>query len=206
MFLNQFHTVCQKIKTEFFGKLGNCNVFSAQNQVVSKKKQVFTEIETDFSAEVGNSNVFSAQNQVVSKKKKRSSPKLRLIFRPKSEIQTFEGGLFSFGRGLFSIFHKKSVSKAPKTGDFAYFTSQWGRLEPPRPTLLAEHPFLGVLFASLSSCWATAMDRLLGLVEKPACKFGNGTGIQQSFDHQLDALPLSYIKFVQVYYHRFAPG
>ena len=32
----------------------------------------------------GNSNVFSAQNQVVSKKKKRSSPKLRLIFRPKS--------------------------------------------------------------------------------------------------------------------------
>ena len=40
----------------------------------------------------GNSNVFFAQIQVVSKKKKkkkRSSPKLRLIFRPKSEIQTF---------------------------------------------------------------------------------------------------------------------
>ena len=35
--------------------------------------------------------VFSAQKHVVSKKKKkkRSSPKLRLIFRPKSEIQTF---------------------------------------------------------------------------------------------------------------------
>ena len=34
-------------------KFGNSNVFSAQNQVVSKKKKkVFTEIETDFSAEI----------------------------------------------------------------------------------------------------------------------------------------------------------
>ena len=45
-----------------------------------KKKKVFTKIETDVSAEIGNSNVFFAQIQVVSKKK-RSSPKLRLIFR-----------------------------------------------------------------------------------------------------------------------------
>ena len=38
------------------------------------------------------------------KKKKRSSPKLRLILRPNSGIQTFEGGLFSYGGGggLFS--------------------------------------------------------------------------------------------------------
>ena len=33
--------------------------------------------------------LFFAQNQVVSKKKKRFSPKLRVIFRPKSEIQAF---------------------------------------------------------------------------------------------------------------------
>ena len=51
--------------------------FSAQNL---KNSDVFTEMETEFSAEIENSNVFSAQNQVVSKKK-RSSPKLRLIFR-----------------------------------------------------------------------------------------------------------------------------
>ena len=38
LFLNQFHTVCPKIETEFLGKLGNLNVFSAQEQVVSKKK------------------------------------------------------------------------------------------------------------------------------------------------------------------------
>ena len=58
LFLNQNHTVCRKIETEFLGKLGNSNVFSAQKQVVSKKQ----------------------------KTKKRSSPKSRLIFRPKSEI------------------------------------------------------------------------------------------------------------------------
>ena len=51
---NQFHTVCPKIETKFLRKLGNSKVFSAQKQVVSKKKKkkVFTEIETDFSAEI----------------------------------------------------------------------------------------------------------------------------------------------------------
>ena len=96
-----------------------------------KKKKVFTEIETDFSAEIRNSKVFSAQNQMVSIKK-RSSPKFRLILWPNSEIQTFEGGCFPMG-GLFSIFHKKSASKPPKTCDFAYFTSQWGARAPPPP-------------------------------------------------------------------------
>ena len=42
--------------------------------------------------------LFFAQNQVVSKKKKkkRSSPKLRVIFRPKSEIQAFSAGFVRF--------------------------------------------------------------------------------------------------------------
>ena len=60
LFLNQFHTVCPKIETKFLGNLGISNVFSAKIRWSPKKK-----------------------------KKKRSSPKLRLIFRPKSEIQTF---------------------------------------------------------------------------------------------------------------------
>ena len=125
-----------------------------------QKKKVLIGIGTDFSAEIGNSNVFSAQNQVVSKKKKKKKKKglhrnwdwffgrnrkFERFFRPKSgglqnkkglhrnwdwfflpnpEIQTFEGG-------LFSIFHKKSASKPPKTCDFAYFTSQWGGSSPP---------------------------------------------------------------------------
>ena len=41
------------------------------------------------------------------------------------------------GGGLFSIFHRKSASKAQKACDFAYFTSQWGgaRALPPPPWL-----------------------------------------------------------------------
>ena len=101
---------------------------------LSPKKKVFTDFDTDFSAKIGNSNVFSAQFQVISKKK-RSSPILRLEFRPKSEIRTFDGGCFPMG-DLFSIFHQKSASKAPKTCDFAYFTSQWGSYSPPRPPWL----------------------------------------------------------------------
>ena len=113
--------VCPKIETKFLGKLGNSKVFSAQNQVVSKKKKVFTEIESDFLAENRYSKVFSAQNQVASKKKK-SSPKLRLMFRPISEIQTFEGGLFSYGGAIFiwpqkhqkhAILHTSQGARAP---------------------------------------------------------------------------------------------
>ena len=81
--------VFTEIESEFWAGIGNSNGFSAQNQVIfkkQKKKKVFTEIKIDFSAEIGNSNDFSAQNQVVTKK--RSSPKLRVIFQPKSEIRT----------------------------------------------------------------------------------------------------------------------
>ena len=36
--------------------------------------------------------------------------------------------------GLFSIFHRKSASKAQKACDFAYFTNQWGGARaPPAP-------------------------------------------------------------------------
>ena len=67
--------------------------------------------------------------------KKRSSPKFREMFLPISQIQTFEGGSFRMGGGLFSIFHRKSASKAQKTCDFAYFTSQWGGGSSPPPPL-----------------------------------------------------------------------
>ena len=45
--------VFTEIESDFSAEIGNSNVFSTQNQVVSKKKKkkVFTEIESDFSAE-----------------------------------------------------------------------------------------------------------------------------------------------------------
>ena len=50
------------------------------------------------------------------------------------KFKRLRGGSFGMG-GLFSIFHRKSASKAQKTCDFAYFTSQWGGSSPPRPPL-----------------------------------------------------------------------
>ena len=102
----------------------------------NKKKKVFTEIESDFPAEIGNSKVFSAQNQVVSKKKKkRSSPQLRVIFRPISQIQSFEGGCFRTGGGAIFHFSQKIGLKSTKNIRFCILHKPMGGLEPPRPPL-----------------------------------------------------------------------
>ena len=103
LFLNQFHTVCPKIETKFLEKLGNSNVFSAQNQVVSKKekKKVFTEIETDFSAKFGNSNVW--------------------------------GGAVFLWAGYFQFFTKNRPQKHQKRAILHTSQSNDGGLEPPPP-------------------------------------------------------------------------
>ena len=88
--------VYAKVQSDFSAEIQNSKVFSAQNKVISKKKKkkkVYAKVQSDFSAEIQNSKVFSAQNKVISKKKnkkkKRSTPKFRVIFRPKSKIQRF---------------------------------------------------------------------------------------------------------------------
>ena len=55
--------------------------------VLESESHGLSEIEKNFSAKIGYSNGFSAPKQVIFTKK-RSSPKLRRVFRPKSEIQT----------------------------------------------------------------------------------------------------------------------
>ena len=70
-------------------------------------------------------------------------PKLRRIFWPKSEIQTVLPAelrqlLHSFGTKFFwgvavFISWTKIGPKALKTSDFAYFSGQWGGVEPPVP-------------------------------------------------------------------------
>ena len=113
LFLNQNYTVCPKIETEFLGKLGNSNVFSAQKQVVSKKK------------------------------KRRSSPQLRRILRPKSDIQTFLqatsrhvlhnfGTQFPMGGDCFQFFTKNRLQKHQKRA--ILHTSQANGRAPPPPS------------------------------------------------------------------------
>ena len=91
-------------------------LFQPKNRF-SPKKKVFTEIETDFSGKIGNSNAF-----------------LGRFTTSTSQLQH----PISFGGGLFSFFHQKPASKAPKTCDFAYFTGQWVFASPPLATLLAQ--------------------------------------------------------------------
>ena len=76
------------------------------------------------------------------KKKKRSSPKFRLIFRPNSQIQTFEGGLFSNGGGAIFHFLYKIGLKSTKNIDFAYFIFHT-RAPPPLATLLGFSQYFG---------------------------------------------------------------
>ena len=113
----------RKFKAFFRPKLGDLQK--------KKKKKVFAKIQSDFSAEIQNSNLFSAQNQVISKKKKKglrqNSGRFFFQFR---KFKRLRGALFVWV-GLFSIFHRKSASKAQKTCDFAYFTSQWGGARAP---------------------------------------------------------------------------
>ena len=66
------------------------------------------------------------------KKKKGLRQNSGRFFSQFRKFKRLRGGSFRMG-GLFSIFHGKSASKAQKTCDFAYFTSQWGGLEPPPP-------------------------------------------------------------------------
>ena len=97
--------------------------FEAQNL---KNSDVFTKIESDFSAEIGNSSPHSGGLQ--KKKKKRSSPRLRVIFRPKSEIQTFFSPKFRWSPKK----KKKKVFTKIKT-DFSLDSlrlGRWGGMHP----------------------------------------------------------------------------
>ena len=68
------------------------------------------------------------------KKKKRPSPKLRLLFHPISQIQTFEGGLFSNGGAIFH-FSQKIGLKSTRSMRFCILHKPMGELEPPPPPL-----------------------------------------------------------------------
>ena len=87
--------------------------------------------------------------------------KLKRFFRPN------HGNSFTTSSPnprLFSFFEQKSASKALKTCDFAYFSGQWGGLEPPRPWLRYWCPVCSIhAFMAVASCWMPHYTALIEL-------------------------------------------
>ena len=81
--LSDFVQFILKIETDFSAKIGISNSFSAQKQMISKKKKVFTEIKTQFSTKIGISNAFSGRITT-------STSQLRVVS---------QAGLFGSGSG-----------------------------------------------------------------------------------------------------------
>ena len=66
-------------------------------------------------------------------KKKRSSPKFRAIFLPISQVQTFEGGLFSYGGGYFPFFTENRPQKHKNHAILHTSQANGGGSSPPPP-------------------------------------------------------------------------
>ena len=66
---------------------------------------------------------FRPKSGGLQKKKKKVFAEIGSDFSAKFGNSNVSGGAVFLWGGLFSIFHKKSASKALKTCDFAYFTS-----------------------------------------------------------------------------------
>ena len=95
--------VFAKIQSDFSAKIQNSNFFSAQNQVISKKK------------------------------KKRALPKFKAIFLPKfRKFKRFRGGSFRMGGAVFN-FSQKIGLKSTKNMRFCILHKPMRGLEPPPP-------------------------------------------------------------------------
>ena len=111
LLLNQFHTVCTKIETKFFGSLVNLMVFPLKTRWSPKKKRkVFTDFETDFLAEISISKLFFAQ----------TSKRLR-------------GAFFLWGGAIFNFSSKIDFKTTKKVRFCILHKPMGGARAPPAP-------------------------------------------------------------------------
>ena len=143
--LYDFGRFILKIETEILAKIGNSNAFSAQKAgdlKKNRKKQGLRRNSDEFFGQNWNNSPNTGDLQ-----KKKSSPKLRRIFRPKLEIQTlFQaerrhllhnfGTQFPLGGGCFYFFNKNQPQKHQKRA-ILHILQANGGLEPPSPPSMA---------------------------------------------------------------------
>ena len=144
-------------KHRYFGQNRKYNGFSAQKQVISKKKGLHRNWDEFFGLNRKFKRSFSPKTGVLQKKKG-----LHRIwdgfFGQNWKLNGFSGRITAttsrfqhpnfFGGRMFSFFQQKSASKAQKTCDFAYFTSKWRGLEP----LPAPPGYATAFYDSVKSC------------------------------------------------------
>ena len=131
--------VFAEIVSDFSAEIRNSKFFSAQKRVVSKKKRSSPKLCPIFRPKYEFKGFFRPKTgglQKKKKKKKKVFAEIESDFSAKFGNSNVSGEAVFLWGGLFSIFHKKSASKALKTCDFEYFTSQWGGSSPPPPPWL----------------------------------------------------------------------
>ena len=101
-----------------------------------KKKKVFAKIQSDFSAEIQIQRFFPPEiNWSPKKKKKKVFAKIQGDFSSIiSQVQTFEGGLFSYGGGYFPFFTENRPQKHKKHAILLH-NPMGGARSPPAPPL-----------------------------------------------------------------------
>ena len=111
--------------------------------------------------------------------KKRSSPKLRLIFRPNSEILKLEGGLFSYGGAIFK-FSQKIGLKSTKNVRFCVLHKPMGGgsspLRLPLATLLHGCNTIYITVSKMLAVWVALLNTVLWIEIAVKCLHISGHG------------------------------
>ena len=137
--LNQFQTVCQNLRRNVSERSEIQTFFPPKfrwspKKKKKKKKGLRQNSEWFFGRNPKFKRFFRRNLGDLQKKKSLRQHSRRFFFQNFAGSNVSGGALFAWG-GLFSIFHRKSASKAQKTRNFAFFTSQWGGSSTPRPPL-----------------------------------------------------------------------
>ena len=150
--------VFAKIQSDFSAEIQNSNVFSAQNQVISKKKKkkkkkgLRQNSEWFFGRNSKFKHFFRPKSSDLQKKKKKKQ--FKAIFLPKfCKFKRFRGALYAWGGAIFN-FSQKIGLKSTKNMRFCILHKPMGGARAPPAPLLATL-LLRIICMTNWEIWAT---------------------------------------------------